>query len=193
MVALKPYSRERLAHLLRVLPPAPQRWVSKAQSTILELLARDRLDDRPLTETQLTDLWRALERDPEFRQSFDADPVAAAEAAGWPELARGLEREMRGLIALAERIAADSSFRSELRTDPLQTLVGVGVPSESAEPLVQALEGSDASLAEVPDVVAHQHVQLPLTTRLVTLLLHSRAFAAHIRKVAGLRSADPES
>ena len=111
MVALNAYSRQRLAYLLRLLRPAPERWVTKAQSTILEMLARDRTaaDATPLTETQLSELGDALERDPAFRRSFDIDPVAAAEAAGWSDLARGLEREMRGLVALAERIAADES------------------------------------------------------------------------------------
>ena len=41
MVALNGYNRERLAYLLRFLQPAPQRWVTMAQSTILELLAGD--------------------------------------------------------------------------------------------------------------------------------------------------------
>jgi hypothetical protein len=191
VVALNGHSRERLASLLRLLRPAPQQWVTKAQSTILELLARDRaaVDESPLTESQLTELGHALERDPAFRQSFDADPVAAAEAAGLPELARGLERELRGLVALAERVAADDSFRSELGRDPLRVLVAAGIPSAGVEPLLHALEGSDAA-SVVPDVVAHQHEQLPLRPRLVILLLRSRAVAESIRNVAGLRAAD---
>ncbi len=192
MVALNAYSRERLAYLLRLLRPAPHHWVTKAQSTILEMLARDRTADAtPLTETQLAELGHALERDPAFRRSFDTDPVAAAEAAGWSDLARALQREMRGLVALAERIAADESFRAELGRDPQRVLVASGVPSAAAEPLRQALEGSDAG-SMVSDVVAHQHEQLPLTPRLISLLLRSSAFAEHIRNVAGLRSADTE-
>lgn len=193
MVALNAYSRERLAYLLRLLRPAPHRWVTKAQSTILEMLALDRAaaDATSLTETQLAELGHALERDPAFRRSFDTDPVAAAEAAGWSDLARGLEREMRGLVALAERIAADESFRAELGRDPRRVLVASGVPSAIAEPLRQALEGSDAG-SMVSDVVAHQHEQLPLTPSLISLLLRSSAFAEHIRNVAGLRSADTE-
>jgi hypothetical protein len=193
MVALNAYSRERLAYLLRLLRPAPQRWVTKAQSTILEMLVRDgaAADATPLTETQLAQLGHALERDPAFRRSFDTDPVAAAEAAGWSDLARGLEREMRGLVALAERIAADDSFRAALGRDPRRVLVAAGVPSASAEPLRQALEGSDAG-SIVSDVVAHRHEQLALAPRLISLLLRSSVFAEHIRNVAGLRSADTE-
>jgi hypothetical protein len=193
MVALNAYSRERLAYFLQLLRPAPQRWVTKAQSTILEMLARDRtaLDTTLLTETQLAELGRVLERDPAFRRSFNSDPVAAAEAAGWSDLARGLEREMRGLVALAERIAADESFRAELGRDPRRVLVAAGVPSVSAEPVRQALEGSDAG-SMASDVVAHQHEQLPLTPRLISILLRSSAFAEHLRNVAGLRSADTE-
>ena len=193
MVALNGYNRERLAYLLRFLQPAPQRWVTMAQSTILELLAGDwtAADPTPLTETQLAELGHALDRDPAFRRSFDTDPVAAAEAAGWSDLARGLEREMRGLVALAERIAADESFRAELEGDPRRVLVAAGIPSASTEPLREALEGSVAG-SMVSDVVAHQHEHLPLTPRLISLLLRSRAFAEHIRNVAGLSSADTE-
>ena len=144
-----------------------------------------------MTETQLAELGHALDRDPAFRRSFDTDPVAAAEAAGWSDLARGLEREMRGLVALAERIAADESFRAELEGDPRRVLVAAGIPSASAEPLREALEGSVAG-SMVSDVVAHQHEHLPLTPRLISLLLRSSAFAEHIRNVAGLRSADTE-
>ncbi len=194
MVALNADSQERLAYLLRLLRPAPQRWVTTAQSTILEMLTRDRTaaDATPLTETQLAELGHALERDPAFRRAFDTDPVAAAEAAGWSDLARGLEREMRGLVALAERIAADESFRAELGRDPLRMLVAAGIPSASAEPVRQALEGSDAG-SMVSDVVAHQHEQLPLTPRLISFLLRSSVFAEHIRNVAGLGSANTET
>ena len=61
-----------------------------------------------------------------FRQRFDADPVAAAEAAGMHELALGVEREMRELVALAERIANDDVYRAELDTGPVAALVARG-------------------------------------------------------------------
>jgi hypothetical protein len=44
------------------------------------------------------------------QQRFDADPVAAAEAAGMHELALGLEREIRELVGLADRIANDDAY-----------------------------------------------------------------------------------
>jgi hypothetical protein len=176
---------------LRLLTPAPHEWVTKAQSTILEMLGRDRPADADgLTETALTRLRHALEHDTAFRKSFDTDPVAAAEAAGWFELARGLEREMRALIALAERIAADDSFRSELSADPVQTLENAGVPSASAEPLLQAL-GETHLAGRQPDVVAHQFEPLPMTTRLAMLLLGNGAFVERLRTVARRRVADP--
>jgi hypothetical protein len=190
MVARNAYSRERLAHLLGLLRPAPEVWVTRAQSTILELLApgRTAVDESPLTETQVAELARALERDPAFRESFDADPVAAADAAGWSELARGLKRELRGLVALAERIAADEVFRADLHSDPVRVLVEAGIPSPSVDPLLHALEGSDAA-SKVPDVVAHVHEQPGLRTRLVNLLLGSSSLVERIGEIAGLRPA----
>jgi hypothetical protein len=152
---------------------------------MLELLARDRteIDESPLTERQLAELGQALERDPAFRRAFDGDPVAAAETAGWSELARGLERELRELVALAERIAADETFRADLGRDPVGVLVGAGVPSGSAEPVAHALQGSTLA-----DVVAHQHEPLPVRPRLVNVLLTSSACAERIRTLAGLRA-----
>ena len=67
-----------------------------------------------MTESELARLRRALEVDPVFRRRFDADPVAAAEAAGMYDVAAGLEQELRGLVAFAERIAKESDLRAEL-------------------------------------------------------------------------------
>ena len=73
--------------------------------------------EKGLTDRDLAQLERELEIDPMFRQRFDADPVAAAEAAGMRELALGLEREMRELVALAERVAYDDVFRVKLEAE----------------------------------------------------------------------------
>jgi putative modified peptide len=116
-----------------------------------------------------------------FRQRFDADPVAAAEAAGMRELALGLEREMRELVALAERIANDDVYRADLHTDPVSALVAAGMPTATAEPLLQALAVPEDVLAKLPEVVAHQHEELPLKARLLILLLGSTAVASRIR------------
>jgi putative modified peptide len=142
-------------------------------------------DQREAAESRLTDgdlakLRRELEIDPMFRQRFDADPVAAAEAAGMRELALGLKREMRELIALAERIANDDVYRAELNTDPVAALVAAGIPAATAEPLLQTLAMRDEVLAKLPEVVAHQY-ELPLKARLLILLLGSAAVAEKIR------------
>src|SRR5215471_6237208 len=110
-VALSDYSQERLARLLRLLRPAPQLWIESAQRTVLEMLTQDSSAGvgSGLTQAEVTDLARALELDPLFRKSFDEDPVAAAEAAGWTTLARNIEREVSQLFALAEQIATDAS------------------------------------------------------------------------------------
>jgi hypothetical protein len=185
MVVLNAYDQQRLLHLLRLLRPAPQGWIEKAQRTLLEMLTQDRTaaDERARTEADPTMLRRALELDLLFRESFNADPVAAAESAGWPELARVLAREMRELVALAERITADSAYRDELHADPVTTLEMSGVPSDAAEPLLRALGASDDVLGKLPEVVAHKHEEQSIRSRLVILLLGSTAVVEKIRDV----------
>jgi putative modified peptide len=182
-VPVNPYGDERLARLLRLLRPAPQGWVTKAQRIPLDMSVRNQpvAEERGLTDRDLAELGRELETDPMFRQRFDADPVAAAEAAGMRELALGLEREMRGLVALAERIANDDVYRAELDTDPVAALVAAGMPAATAEPLLQALAVPDEVLAKLPEVVAHQYEQLPLKARLLILLLGRPAVTKKIR------------
>lgn len=186
-VPVNPYGDERLARLLRLLRPAPQGWVTKAQRIPLDTSVRDQpvAEERRLTEGDLAALGRELVTDPAFGRRFDADPVAAAEAAGLEELAVGLEREMRELVALAERIANDAAYRAELETDPMAALVAAGMPAATAEPLLQALAVRDEVLAKLPEVVAHQHEQLPLKARLLILLLGSTAVAEKIRAATG--------
>ncbi len=183
---MNPYGDERLARLLRLLRPAPQGWVTKAQRIPLDMSVRDQpaAEERRLTDGDLAELGRQLEIDPMFRRRFDADPVAAAEAAGMRELALGLAREIRELVALAERIANDDVYRAELDTDPVAALVAAGMPAATAEPLLQALAVPDEVLGKLPEVVAHQHEQLPLKARLLILLLGSAAVAAKVRAAA---------
>ena len=137
--------------------------------------------ERGLTEGDLAELARELEIDLKFRQRFDADPVAAAEAAGMHVLALKLEREIRELVALAEQIANDDVYRADLDTDPVAALVAAGMPPATAEPLLLALSVPDDVLAKLPEVVAHQYEQLPLKARLLILLLGSTAVAEKIR------------
>jgi hypothetical protein len=175
-VPVNSYGDVRLARLLRLLRPAPPDWVTKAQRIPFDISARERLTDGDLAE-----LGRKLEIDPMFRQRFDADPVAAAEAAGMHELALGLQREMREVVALAERIVNDDVYRAELYTDPVTALVAAGMPAATAEPLLQALSVPDEVLAKLPEVVAHQHEEVPLRARLLIFLLGRPAVAEKIR------------
>jgi len=99
------------------------------------------------------------------RRSY-ADPIAAAQAAGLRELALRLARELRELLALAERIAVDDVYRAELDADPVATLVAAVMPAATAEPLLQVLAVADDVLAKLPEVVARQHEQPPCKARL---------------------------
>jgi hypothetical protein len=153
------------------------------QRILLDMSVRDQrvLEARNLTDADLAELRRLLEIDPLFQQRFDADPVAATEAAGMRELALRLEREMRELVVLAERIAHDDVYRDELSADPVAALDAAGMPAAIAEPLLQALEVPDEVLAKLPEVVAHQHEQLSLKARQLILLLGSTALVEKIR------------
>ena len=110
-----------------------------------------------------------------FRRRFDADPVAAAENAGMPELAVGLEQEIREVVALAERVAYDDVFRAELEADPVPALAAAGMPEAAAEQLLNVLDVPDEVLARMPEVVAHHQQDLPLRAHVLILLLGSTA------------------
>jgi hypothetical protein len=157
--------------------------VVKAQRTLQDLLVGDqRLDlESLLTEADLLELRLALESDSLFRQQFDADPIAAAKDAGNLRLALGLEREMRELIAFAERIATDSTFNIQFEADPATTLAASGMPMATHEPLLRALDVSDDALARLPEVVAHRHEQSSVRAGLVLLLLGTTAAAQELR------------
>jgi hypothetical protein len=180
------YGNERLARLLRLLRPAPEVWVTKVQRILLDMSVQRQPAQvaNTLTDGDLAELGRALENDPLFRQRFDVDPVAAAEAAGMGDIALGLEREMRELVALAERIANEDAYRAELYADPMAALAAAGMPAATAEPLLHALAMPDEVLAKLPEVVAHHHEQPPVEARLLLLLLGSAAVAEKIRAEA---------
>jgi hypothetical protein len=55
------------------------------------------------------------------------------------------------------------------------------MPAATADPLLQALAVPEEVLAMLPEVVAHQHEQLPIEARLLILLLGSTAVAERIR------------
>ena len=123
------YEEERLARLLQTLRPAPLDWVTRAQQIPV---------GPPLTEIDVKALSRKLENDADFRQRFDADPLAAAESAGMHGLATQLVRELRELVTLAERITNDDAYRAALEDDPQAAVVAAGIPGETAEPLLRA-------------------------------------------------------
>ena len=179
------YSQDRIVRLLRLVAPAPERWIESAQRAVVEMLARDRAaaTTPAREELELSRLMRALDLDPAFRASFDADPVAAVEAAGWPALARALEREAAELVALAERIAADAAYRRELDQHPTSTLEASGVPAPVVEPLLRALDMPDDVLAKVPEVVAHQEAADATRSRLLILLVGSRALPRRLHEI----------
>ncbi len=183
MVTRQPYTENRLAYLLRLLPPAPQRWITGTQRAISDLMIGSRNDTSVALDTQMAELRSALDLDPRFRQSFDADPIAASEAAGWSELAQALERELSALIALAERVAADASYRQELNTDPIGTLELAGMPPDTAEELLRALDAPDDVATREPEVVAHAHGLETTRTRLVLLLLRSDSVGQSIQAI----------
>jgi len=63
------YDEERVAALLRLLPPAPEAWVRAAQ-------------ELPAARAGLDDLVARARADAEFRQRVVADLEAALESAG---------------------------------------------------------------------------------------------------------------
>jgi hypothetical protein len=75
---------ERLARLLRALPPAPQGWVEAAQ-------------ELPLVRGELDEIVARAEADAEFRAALVADLEAALKQAGFswqPRLAAALRRRL---------------------------------------------------------------------------------------------------
>jgi hypothetical protein len=80
------YDEERLARLIRALPPAPEGWVRAAQ-------------ELPLARTQLDDIVARAEADAEFQRRLVADLEAALEAEGY-------ERDQRLVEALRLRFKA---------------------------------------------------------------------------------------
>jgi hypothetical protein len=63
------YDEERIAELLRALPPAPAAWVRAAQ-------------ELPLARLGLDEIVRRAEEDAAFRARLDADLESALEAEG---------------------------------------------------------------------------------------------------------------
>jgi hypothetical protein len=74
------FDEERLARLIRALPPAPEGWVRAAQ-------------ELPLARAELDEIVARAEADAEFRQRLVAGLEAALEAEGYerdPQLVEAL-------------------------------------------------------------------------------------------------------
>jgi hypothetical protein len=80
-----PYDEERVAELLRTLPPAPEAWIKAAQ-------------ELPNARRQMDDILAQFEADKEFRAAANADLEAALEAAGY-DVDPGLLPELRERLA----------------------------------------------------------------------------------------------
>jgi hypothetical protein len=79
------YDEERLARLIRALPPAPEGWVRAAQ-------------ELPLVRTELDTIVARAEADAEFRARLVADLEAALEAEGYerdPAVVEALRRRLK--------------------------------------------------------------------------------------------------
>lgn len=78
------YDEERLAALLRALPPAPEGWVQAAQ-------------ELPAARLQLDELVARAEADAEFRKALIADLEAALAAEGYEPAEQTVEELRRRL------------------------------------------------------------------------------------------------
>ncbi len=72
------YDEERIAELLRALPPAPEGWVRAAQ-------------ELPLARRELGEIVARAEADVEFRRQLIADLESALENAGYEPRAELLD------------------------------------------------------------------------------------------------------
>jgi hypothetical protein len=123
-----------------------------------------------LSDRDLAELGRKLDQDLSFRRDFDADPIAAAEAAGMQEVAVRLERELRELVALAEEVAKNDARRADL----VASLGDERAPVAGAKPLLELL-------AVGSDVEAHVLDKPAADESLLLLLLTSPGVAAELR------------
>jgi hypothetical protein len=72
------FDEERLARLIRALPPAPEPWVRSAQ-------------ELPLVPAELDEIVARAEADAEFRARLVADLESALEAEGYERAPRVVE------------------------------------------------------------------------------------------------------
>jgi hypothetical protein len=70
MTAQHPYDEERLAQLLKMLPPAPEGWVKAAQ-------------ELPQARREIDEIAERAQRDAEFRAAVEKDLESALTQAGY--------------------------------------------------------------------------------------------------------------
>jgi len=141
-----------------------------------------------MTESQLQELETKLETDSRFEQAFEVDPVEALRAEGMDELAGEVENEIRGLVALAERIASDSAFAAAVTEAPRPTLVGAGLPEAAVEPFLSSLDAPMSVLERTrADVEGHglRERAMSANVRLSTLLVTLGPIAAYAGCIRG--------
>jgi hypothetical protein len=80
------YDEERVAELLRTLPPAPESWIKAAQ-------------ELPRARREINEIAARVEADKDFRAAVTADLEAALAAAGY-------DLDPRMLPALRERLSS---------------------------------------------------------------------------------------
>jgi hypothetical protein len=81
---MTPYDEEKLAELLRALPPAPEGWVKAAQ-------------ELPFARAEIDDLVQRAVDDAEFREALMADLEGAIAQAGYEptdQLVRALRERL---------------------------------------------------------------------------------------------------
>jgi hypothetical protein len=81
------FDEERLARLIRALPPAPEAWVRAAQ-------------ELPLAQTEIDEIVARAEADLAFRQRLIADLEGALAAEGYerdPALVEALARRFKSV------------------------------------------------------------------------------------------------
>ena len=98
-----------------------------------------------------------------------------------PDVAVGLEQEIRELVALAERVAYDDAFRDQSGGGPSGALDAAGMPEAAAEQLLDALDVPDEVRASMSEVVAHHQQELPLKAHLLILLLRNTSVTERMR------------
>jgi hypothetical protein len=79
------YDEERIARLIRAMPPAPEAWVRAAQ-------------ELPLARAELDEIVARAEADAEFQRRLVADLQAALEAEGYeprPEVVEELRTRFK--------------------------------------------------------------------------------------------------